>query len=109
MFRAQVLAGILSLCGFLAWTTGASAEEPKPAPPAGVPGIVGADEKPANSSVEAMPIFQKGTRILFQGDSITDAGRNRNSGQLTGGGYPYAGVTKMPPTKVAFAITCCFY
>ena len=54
-----------------------------------VPGIVGADEKPANSSVEAMPIFQKGTRLLFQGDSITDAGRNRNSGPLTGGGYPF--------------------
>jgi len=29
MFRLKVIAGILSLCGFLAWTTGASAEEPK--------------------------------------------------------------------------------
>jgi hypothetical protein len=29
MFRSQVIAGILSFCGFLAWTTGVSAEEPK--------------------------------------------------------------------------------
>ena len=29
MFRSQVIAGILSVCGFLAWTTGTSAEEPK--------------------------------------------------------------------------------
>jgi len=36
MFRSQVIAGILSLCVFLAWATGAPAEEPKPAPPAGV-------------------------------------------------------------------------
>ena len=37
MFRSHVIAGILSLCGFLAWATGASAEEPKgPQPPAGL-------------------------------------------------------------------------
>jgi len=29
MFRSQVIAGILSLCGFLAWATGTKAEEPK--------------------------------------------------------------------------------
>jgi len=37
MFRSQVIAGILSLCGFLAWATGAPAEEPKaPKPPDGI-------------------------------------------------------------------------
>ena len=30
MFRLKVIAGVLSVCGFLAWATGASAEEPKP-------------------------------------------------------------------------------
>lgn len=53
-----------------------------------VPGIVGADEKLTKPSSASLLIFQKGTRILFQGDSITDAGRNRNSGTLTDGGYP---------------------
>jgi len=36
MFRSQVIAGILSVCGFLVWADCASAEEPKPTPPAGV-------------------------------------------------------------------------
>jgi len=30
MFRSQVIAGVLSVCGFLAWATGTMAEEPKP-------------------------------------------------------------------------------
>ncbi len=51
MFRSQVIAGILSLCGFLAWAMGASAEEPKPSPEAKAP---------------APP---KGLRILNSGDS----------------------------------------
>jgi len=51
MFRSQVIAGILSLCGFLAWAMGASAEEPKPSPEAKAP---------------APP---KGLRILYGGDS----------------------------------------
>ena len=37
MFRSQVIAGILSLCGFLAWAMGASAEEAKPSPEAKAP------------------------------------------------------------------------
>jgi hypothetical protein len=48
MFRSQVIAGILSLCGFLAWATGASAEEPKR------PAVA---EKPA------------GLRVMFNGNS----------------------------------------
>ena len=51
VFRSQVIAGILSLCGFLAWAMGASAEEPKPSPGAKAP---------------APP---KGLRILNSGDS----------------------------------------
>jgi acyl-CoA thioesterase-1 len=31
--------------------------------------------------------FKSGERILFQGDSITDAGRNRNDDSLLGNGY----------------------
>ena len=46
--RSQVIAGILSLCGFLAWATGASAEEPKR------PAVA---EKPA------------GLRVMFNGAS----------------------------------------
>jgi hypothetical protein len=46
--RSQVIAGILSLCGFLAWATGASAEEPKR------PAVA---EKPA------------GLRVMFNGNS----------------------------------------
>ena len=48
MFRSQVIAGILSLCGFLAWAMGASAEEPKR------PAVA---EKPA------------GLRVMFNGNS----------------------------------------
>jgi hypothetical protein len=51
MFRSQVIAGILSLCGFLAWAMGAMAEEPKPSP-----------------EVKA-PAPPKGLRILNSGDS----------------------------------------
>jgi len=40
MFRSQVIAGVLSVCGFLAWAAGAMAQEPKPpvatAKPAGL-------------------------------------------------------------------------
>ena len=31
---------------------------------------------------------EKRTRILFQGDSITDAGRSRDSDEYRGSGYP---------------------
>jgi hypothetical protein len=48
MFRSQVIAGILSLCGFLAWAMGASAEEAKR------PAV---EEKPA------------GLRVMFNGNS----------------------------------------
>ena len=48
MFRSQIIAGILSLCGFLAWAMGASAEEPKR------PAVA---EKPA------------GLRVMFNGNS----------------------------------------
>ncbi len=48
MFRSQVILGILSLCGFLAWAMGASAEEPKR------PAV---EEKPA------------GLRVMFNGNS----------------------------------------
>ena len=33
MFRSQIIAGSLTICGFCAWATGAMAEEPKPATP----------------------------------------------------------------------------
>ena len=48
MFRSQVIAGILSLCGFLAWAMGASAEEAKR------PAV---EDKPA------------GLRVMFNGNS----------------------------------------
>ncbi len=48
MFRSQVILGILSLCGFLAWAMGASAEEAKR------PAV---EEKPA------------GLRVMFNGNS----------------------------------------
>jgi len=48
MFRSQVILGILSLCGFLAWAMGASAEESKR------PAV---EEKPA------------GLRVMFNGNS----------------------------------------
>jgi len=33
-------------------------------------------------------LLQPGARVLFQGDSITDAGRSRENDALLGGGYP---------------------
>ena len=40
---------------------------------------------------EEMPVFQKGARILFQGDSITDGGRNRSGADaaMFGSGYQF--------------------
>jgi len=48
---------------------------------------------PAPGAVEPISIFQPGTRILFQGDSITDGNRGRTEdpnrlGSLAGGGSP---------------------
>ena len=51
MFRSQIIAGILTVCGFFAWATGAMAEEPKPSP------------------LAKSPSPPKGLRILNSGDS----------------------------------------
>lgn len=51
MFRSQVIAGVLSVCGVFAWATGALAEEPKPSP-----------------EVKA-PSPPKGLRVMFNGNS----------------------------------------
>jgi len=61
MVRYQVLAGILSVFGLFAWATGAKAEEPKPAKPAGVrvgPMLIfyGCEEAVASSLVKAAGI-----------------------------------------------------
>ena len=48
-------------------------------------------ETTAPLSVEPIPIFQKETRILFQGDSITDGNRGRSSdpNHILGHGYAF--------------------
>ena len=51
MFRSQIIAGFLTVCGCIAWASGAIAEEPKSSPEAKAP---------------APP---KGLRILYGGDS----------------------------------------
>ncbi|WP_425399839.1 SGNH/GDSL hydrolase family protein [Aeoliella sp.] len=55
-------------------------------------GVVGAEEKPRSESAS---LIQPGGTILFQGDSITDAGRNKNGDlpannqDALGGGYAF--------------------
>ncbi|GHT96605.1 hypothetical protein FACS1894141_6940 [Spirochaetia bacterium] len=39
-------------------------------------------------------IFSKNTVVLFQGDSITDCGRDREDPNGLGGGYPGRGCFK---------------
>lgn len=45
----------------------------------------------ASSALEAVPAFQAGTRILFQGDSITDGNRGRSAdpNHILGHGYAF--------------------
>ncbi len=67
---------------------------------AGIPAMVSAclpDKKPGKESYE---ILEKDDIILFQGDSITDAGRNRknemlNSNNAFGTGYAYIAASKL--------------
>ena len=40
-------------------------------------------------------LFQPGQKILFQGDSITDAGRNREDANGLGGGYAMMAASRM--------------
>jgi hypothetical protein len=54
MFRARCISWIVGVCGFLAWTAGSIAQEPKPSPEA----------KAAKA-----PVPPKGLRILNSGDS----------------------------------------
>jgi lysophospholipase L1-like esterase len=46
---------------------------------------------PAATAVAPIPVFQKDTRILFQGDSITDGnrGRNEDPNHILGHGYAF--------------------
>lgn len=60
----------------------------------GVLGLVTASGFPLRAAAAGgdLPAFAPGTRILFQGDSITDGGRWRNSSDpnhLFGQGYPF--------------------
>ncbi len=47
--------------------------------------------EPPNSTVEPIAIFQKETRVLFQGDSITDGNRGRSAdpNHILGHGYQF--------------------
>ena len=51
-----------------------------------------ADAPAANLSLPVTPLFATHCRVLFQGDSITDGGRDRSNAYLDhtlGHGYPY--------------------
>lgn len=62
---------------------------------AGIPAIVSASVAPVNKkNAKKYSLFQKGNTVLFQGDSITDAGREKekelpNNSRSFGSGYAF--------------------
>ncbi|MEE4286307.1 MAG: SGNH/GDSL hydrolase family protein [Mariniphaga sp.] len=61
---------------------------------ASIPAIVSASIAPAGKKSKKYSLFQKGNTVLFQGDSITDAGREKekelpNNSRSFGSGYAF--------------------
>ncbi len=50
-------------------------------------------------------LFQPGQKILFQGDSITDAGRNREDSNGLGGGYAMMAASQMQAHHPGLGLT----
>ena len=50
-------------------------------------------------------LFQPGQKILFQGDSITDAGRNREDTNGLGGGYAMMAASQMQALHPGLGLT----
>ncbi|MCX6972132.1 MAG: SGNH/GDSL hydrolase family protein [Verrucomicrobia bacterium] len=50
-------------------------------------------------------LFQSGQKVLFQGDSITDAGRNREDANGLGGGYAMMAAAQVQALYPGFGLT----
>lgn len=50
-------------------------------------------------------VFQRSQKILFQGDSITDAGRSREDAKGLGGGYAMMAASQMQALHPGLRLT----